>query len=42
VDRMGPMRFERMTSRLSAGRTTWLCYGPEEVDTLYFNAPGFL
>lgn len=25
---MGPMRFELMASRLSAGRTTWLCYGP--------------
>lgn len=23
------MRFERMTSRLSAGCTTRLCYGPE-------------
>ena len=28
MDGMGPMRVERMTSRLSAGRTTWLCYGP--------------
>jgi hypothetical protein len=25
---VGPRRFERRTSRLSAVRTTWLCYGP--------------
>ncbi len=25
---MGPVRFGLTTSRLSAGRTTWLCYGP--------------
>jgi hypothetical protein len=29
------MRFERMTSRLSAGRTTWLCYGPGKKMILY-------
>ena len=26
---MGPLRFERKTSRLSAERSTWLSYGPE-------------
>jgi hypothetical protein len=26
--RMGPTRFERVTSRLSAVRSTWLSYGP--------------
>lgn len=25
---MGPTRFERVTSRLSAVRSTWLSYGP--------------
>ena len=30
---MGPLRFERKTSRLSAERSTWLSYGPE--DTAY-------
>ena len=34
---MGPMRFELMTSRLSAGRTTWLCYGPRNVLGLPYN-----
>lgn len=41
---MGPMRFELMTSRLSAGRTTWLCYGPDSwLDfTLITTPPEFL
>jgi hypothetical protein len=26
---MGPTRFERVTSRLSAVRSTWLSYGPD-------------
>ncbi len=29
------MRFERMTSRLSAGRTTGLCYGPQGLPEIY-------
>ena len=28
---MGPLRFERKTSRLSAERSTWLSYGPETI-----------
>jgi hypothetical protein len=28
---MGPLRFERRTSRLSAERSTWLSYGPETI-----------
>jgi hypothetical protein len=31
---MGPLRFERKTSRLSAERSTWLSYGPETSATI--------
>ena len=40
---VGPMRFERMTFRLSVGRSTDLSYGPNShcIELLYLKIPDF-